>query len=92
MANTDKQNFRCDTEKLWKPFKAHVEALQEAGYDVDMSLILRTEVELVVSETVEQTAARLGLVRPSMQGKAKAMPVAESPEHTARRLRKLAAS
>lgn len=60
MANTEKQNFRCDDEK-WGQFRQHTEDMQAAGYRVDMSVILRAEVDLTISETVEQTAKRLGL-------------------------------
>lgn len=58
--NTEKQNFRCDDEK-WSRFRRHTEDMQAAGYRVDMSVILRAEVDLTISETVEQTAKRLGL-------------------------------
>lgn len=61
MADTDKQNFRCDTKTLWTPFREHVEAMQAAGYKVDMSMILRAEVTRTINETPRETASRLGL-------------------------------
>jgi aspartate aminotransferase-like enzyme len=60
MANTDKQNFRCDTETLWKPFREKVERMQTT-HPVDMSMILRAEVRRVLEESDEETLRRLGL-------------------------------
>lgn len=61
MANTEKQNFRCDGE-TWANFREHVEAMRARGYEVDMSMILRAEVGRTIGETLDQTASRLGLV------------------------------
>lgn len=60
MADTEKQNFRCDSA-TWANFREHVKAMQDAGYAVDMSKILRAEVERTIGETLDQTARRLGL-------------------------------
>ena len=70
MANTKKQNFRCDDDE-WAAFWKQVTEIAN-GWEfsrngcvepVNMSTILRAEVRQVNSETAEQTARRLGLVK-----------------------------
>lgn len=69
MASTDKQNFRCDTESRWLPFKAQVEYLRREGYlmpdgsPIDMTALLNAEIERVIEDATEATVERLGLVR-----------------------------
>jgi len=63
MANTDIQRFRCDTKTRWEPAMLKLEQMREAGYDVDMTKVLVAEVDRLQSETIEQTAGRLGLTK-----------------------------
>lgn len=62
MAFTDKQNFRCDGE-VWQRAVQKAADMRRAGYDIDMTYVLNREVDLVLEQTPEQIAKRLGLVK-----------------------------
>jgi hypothetical protein len=62
VANTDKQNFRCPAER-WGVAQVKAAAMRAAGYDVDVTKVLNAEVVRFNDESMEETAARLGLSR-----------------------------
>lgn len=47
MANTDKQNFRCDGETRWRPAMERLEQMRADGYDVDMTKVLGSVVDTI---------------------------------------------
>ncbi len=63
MANTDQHKFRCDTQTRWDPAMGKAEAMRQAGYDIDVTLVLNLAIEQFLTETPEETAARLGIER-----------------------------
>jgi hypothetical protein len=62
VANTPKQNFRCDGD-AWTRATDKAERMRQAGYPINMTRLLVAEVEKFGTETIEQTAQRLGLER-----------------------------
>jgi hypothetical protein len=62
VANTEKQNFRCAKVK-WEKATYKAEQMRQAGYEINMTRLLVREVEQFGTETVEETAQRLGLER-----------------------------
>ncbi len=65
MANTDSKNFRCDTQR-WTDAMTKLENMRASGYDIDMTRALVAEVTRLGTETVKETAERLGLERESV--------------------------
>lgn len=74
MANTDKQNFRCDKRSRWEPAMARLEALREAGYEMgsedergsrrfDMTRVLGDRVNWIRDAPEAEIVEALGLVR-----------------------------
>lgn len=68
MANTDKQNIRYPSPP-WKKAIEKTKQMRDMGYRADdgcgpdMTMVLSMEVDRLLSETPEQTAARLGLIK-----------------------------
>lgn len=60
MANTDKQNFRYPGGP-WDEAVTKTEDMRRAGYSIDMTSLLGSEVDRFRDETIEETAERLGL-------------------------------
>ncbi len=63
MANTDQHKFRCDTVTRWDPAMEKAAQMREAGYDVDLTLVLNHRIDEFLDETMEATAERMGLER-----------------------------
>lgn len=72
MANTDKQNFRCDTETRWQPAMAKLEMMRAKGYifreadprgsvRVDMTRVLGDVVDKIRDASTAEIAEMLGL-------------------------------
>lgn len=60
MAETEKQNFRYPVEK-WRLAVAKTVQMREAGYDIDMTMVLVKAVDQLLDESTEATARRLGI-------------------------------
>lgn len=61
MANTDKQNFRCDGPTRWKPAMEKLEEMRALGYDIDMTKVLGDRVDWLRDTPVEKIARALKL-------------------------------
>jgi hypothetical protein len=62
VADTEKQGFRYPKER-WTEAVTKTAEMREQGYSIDMTRVLAAEVDRFRTETVEQTAERLGLQR-----------------------------
>lgn len=61
MANTDKQNFRCDTQTRWRPAMDKLAAMRADGWDVDMTLVLGEVVDFIRDAEPYEIAQRFEL-------------------------------
>lgn len=64
MANTDKQNFRCDGPTRWDPAMRRLAQLRAKGYDVDMTMVLGRTVDWIRDASNEDIVKGLGLGTP----------------------------
>lgn len=60
MATTDSRNFRCPGP-AWTAAKEKAEKMRTAGYDVDVTKVLVGEVSRFGTESMQESAKRLGL-------------------------------
>jgi hypothetical protein len=63
MADTEKQNFRCDTQTRWAPAMAKLATMREHGYDIDMTKVLCAFVDWIRDTPEEDIAAGFGVER-----------------------------
>jgi hypothetical protein len=62
VANTESKNFRCEQTK-WDTAMAKAATMRSEGYDIDVSKLLNTALDVFNAEDMGKTAKRLKLVK-----------------------------